>query len=281
MEIIHTPEAMQAFAETLRASGKTIGLVPTMGFLHEGHLSLIDIAGAHADEVVVSIFVNPTQFAAGEDLDAYPRDMERDLDLCRDKGVAAVFTPDAGTLYPTGFETYVEPGNLTRHLCGLSRPTHFRGVTTIVSKLFNMTKPHVAVFGEKDFQQLAVIRRMTRDLNFDITIIGGPIVREADGLAKSSRNAYLKPEHRPAACSLHQGLNEGAALIQAGETDAEAVRKAITSCITAHASTEIDYISICDPETLEEMEIIHKPVLMALAVKVGFPRLIDNRLVAD
>lgn len=267
---------MQVWSLEHKRAGKSIGLVPTMGFLHQGHLSLIDMASRHADLVVVSIFVNPTQFGPNEDFDAYPRNMERDLAFCRERGVAAVFTPGPATMYGPNYQTYVSLEKLPDHLCGLSRPGHFRGVATVVSKLFNIVLPEVAVFGEKDFQQLAVLRQMVADLNFPIKILGGPIVREEDGLAMSSRNVYLSADERKSALSLSKSLQNAAKSVAAGERSAEKIIKEAEKKILGEAHTEIDYIRLCDPVTLDDITLLSGPTLMALAVKVGKTRLIDN-----
>jgi pantoate--beta-alanine ligase len=278
IKTIKTAREMQTHCNEMRRSGKKIVFVPTMGFLHEGHLSLMREGLRHGDTLVVSIFVNPTQFAPGEDLESYPRSLQRDLDLLEKEGADAVFTPGDTELYPDGFQTYVTLENLPQHLCGLSRPTFFRGVTTVVSKLFNIIKPHVAVFGQKDFQQLTIIRQMVRDLNFDIHIVGAPTIREADGLAMSSRNAYLTKTQRPAALSLYQSLLNAKTRVQNKIIDAAIIIAESKKIITAHAETNIDYINICDPQTLDDIPTIDRPALMALAVKVGQTRLIDNIL---
>lgn len=269
---------MQHRADAIRREHKRIGLVPTMGFLHAGHLSLIHLARKHADRVVVSIFVNPTQFGPNEDFEDYPRDFERDQALCQENGADILFVPPAEAIYPPGFQSYVSLEALPHHLCGLSRPIHFRGVATVVAKLFNLVKPHVAVFGEKDYQQLLVIRQMARDLNFDIEVRGGPIVREEDGLAMSSRNSYLTPEQRKSAGCLHQSLALAQELVAQGERDPHRIIGRARALIQSQPDTDIDYIAITDPQTLEEVEQINGPVLMALAVKVGKPRLIDNAI---
>ncbi len=262
----------------MRRQGKTIVFVPTMGFLHEGHLSLMREGKTHGDDLVVSIFVNPTQFGPGEDLETYPRDFERDLDLVRKEGADAVFTPDDHEIYGERFQTYVELEKLPNHLCGKSRPVFFKGVATVVAKLFNIVKPHVAVFGQKDYQQLVIVRQMVRDLNFDITVIGSPTVREPDGLAMSSRNTYLTPEQRVSALSLYKSLINAQALLESGVQDAAEIIDSATDLIRSCPDTEIDYIAVCDPETLVDVKTIDKPVRMALAVKVGKARLIDNML---
>lgn len=280
MDVVATVEEMQARADRIRAQGKTIALTPTMGYLHEGHLSLIQIGKAHADRVVLSIFVNPTQFGPDEDLDAYPRAMERDLAMAEGSGVDVVFAPSDRELYGPHFQTFVTLEQLPNHLCGLSRPVHFRGVATVVTKLFNIVKPHAAVFGEKDYQQLQVVRRMTADLNYDVEIIGAPTVREPDGLAKSSRNAYLTPEQRESGLTLNRSLERAQAMAAAGEADPARIVAAARNLIDAAPHTRIDYIEIVDPHTLESVEAVRGPVLMALAVQVGKSRLIDNRILA-
>ena len=271
---------MQAHAESVRISGRRIAFVPTMGFLHEGHCSLLRKGRSCCDELVLSIFVNPTQFGPGEDYDAYPRDAERDLRMAEKEGVDTVFMPSREELYGENFQTHMELKKLPNHLCGLSRPIHFQGVALIVTKLFNIVKPHVAIFGEKDFQQLAIIRQMTKDLNFDIQIKGGAIVREADGLAMSSRNAYLSSEQRKSALCLFQALENARQAVAQGETSAAVITGDATSFIRNHPETGIDYVSICDPDTLESVDTIKAPVLMALAVKVGRTRLIDNMMLS-
>jgi pantoate--beta-alanine ligase len=269
---------MQEHSDRMRRLGKRIVLVPTMGFLHEGHLSLIREGRDLGDDLVVSIFVNPTQFGPGEDFESYPRNLDRDIGLIKKEKADCIFFPDQKELYSTGFQTYVRLEKLPSHLCGISRPTFFKGVATIVLKLFNIVKPHIAVFGQKDYQQLIIIRRMVKDLNLDIEIIGGQTVRESDGLAMSSRNSYLTPEQRPAALSLFKALNKAKELLADGINDASKIIEASSELIKSHGNTAIDYIAICDPETLEDMKIIDRPALMALAVNVGKARLIDNIL---
>lgn len=269
---------MQAFADQARAAGRTIAFIPTMGYLHNGHLSLIREGCRHGDEVVVSIFVNPTQFAPGEDLASYPRAFERDCMLAEGAGATTIFSPAERDLYGDGYQTFVTLEKLPFHLCGLSRPVFFRGVATVVTKLFNIVKPHVAVFGEKDYQQLLVIRRMVTDLNFDIRIIGGPIVREEDGLAMSSRNSYLTPDERQRALCLSKALKQAEAMVRNGVRDAAEVVGAARRIITAHPDAVIDYIEIFDPDTIETVKTVDSPARMALAVKIGTTRLIDNTL---
>lgn len=276
---METTKAIQTVRQTVagwKKEGLSIGFVPTMGYLHEGHKSLIDRAAAENDRVVVSVFVNPMQFGPTEDLESYPRDFERDCTLCRNAGAALVFNPEPSEMYADDFCSFIDMNALTKGLCGKSRPTHFRGVCTVVGKLFNIVKPDRAYFGEKDAQQLAVIRRMVRDLNFDIEIVGCPILRENDGLAKSSRNTYLNAEERQASLILNRSLQKGKALLESGETNAALVRQAIIESINTEPLAEIDYVEIVDSEKLEPVEKIEKPVLTAIAVRIGKTRLIDN-----
>ncbi|WP_300672676.1 pantoate--beta-alanine ligase [Desulfoluna sp.] len=278
MDVIGSIQEMQSLSNTLRQEGKRIAFVPTMGFLHDGHLSLMREAKKHADVLVTSIFVNPAQFGPSEDLDAYPRAMESDLAKSKEVGVDVVFTPTNDQIYPDGYETYVQLETLPNHLCGLSRPVFFKGITTVVTKLFNIIKPHVAVFGEKDFQQLAIIRRMVKDLNMDVEILGGTLIREADGLAMSSRNAYLTEPQRKEALRLSQSLDKVRDRVAQGETSVAALRTLAEKHLTECPMIQIDYISLCNPETLDEVETLTGPTLMALAVTMGATRLIDNRV---
>ncbi|MBI1929694.1 pantoate--beta-alanine ligase [Candidatus Poribacteria bacterium] len=277
MQIITSPSATQADCRARRAEGKQIGLVPTMGYLHEGHLSLVRRARADNDWVVVSIFVNPIQFGPNEDLANYPRDFDRDRQLLEAEGVDLIFAPTVEGMYPPGSLTFVEvEGNLTKGLCGASRPGHFRGVTTVVSKLFNIVLPHRAYFGQKDAQQLAVIGRMVADLNFDIEIIPMPIVREPDGLAMSSRNRYLNPEERRSATTLYRSLQLAKGLIENRERDAAKITAAMRNLIGQEKPARIDYIEIIDANSFEPMGPVHREILIALAVFMGGTRLIDN-----
>ncbi len=269
---------MQARADQLRRSGKTTALVPTMGYLHAGHVSLLRLGKQKADDLVMSLFVNPAQFGPNEDLGSYPRSLERDLELAEKEGVDAVFVPTDKALYQEGYQTYVELEKLPHHLCGLSRPVFFKGVTTVVTQLFHIVKPHVAIFGEKDFQQLAVIRQMVQDLKFDIEIVGGPIIREADGLAMSSRNAYLKDHMRPAALSLSRALENSRKMVQNGIFDAREIVVKATGILSEFPAITIDYISICDPVTLDDVASIEGRTLMAIAVALDKIRLIDNTI---
>jgi pantoate--beta-alanine ligase len=278
METITTAENMQRRADELRSAGHIISLVPTMGFLHEGHLELMRVAKKHSDKLVMSLFVNPTQFGPGEDYDQYPRDTEGDLEKARRVGVDMVFMPPVEEMYPEGSQTKVHVERVTQHLCGISRPTHFDGVTTVVAKLFNIVKPHLAVFGQKDFQQLTVISRMVMDLNMDIKVLGVPTVREPDGLAMSSRNKYLSDDERKSALCLKKSLDLAGKMFQKGERDAVIIKGAIESLIRDHPFTGIDYVSICDSTSLEDIETMRDESLVALAVRVGKTRLIDNRV---
>jgi len=279
MKIIRTIHEMQEWSDTKRRNGATIAVIPTMGYLHEGHLSLIDTArNSGADTVIVTIFVNPTQFGPNEDFAKYPRDFERDARLCESKQVDAVFAPEAGEMYPEGSSTWVVEEKLSQGLCAKTRPTHFRGVTTVVSKLFLATLPHIAVFGQKDGQQARVIKRMVRDLNFPIRIVISPIVREADGLARSSRNKYLSEEEHRNALSLSRGLMKLKAEIEAGRTDLAALLAELRASIEA-ASGTVDYIEAVSAETLEPIEKIGGSMMFPVAVYFGKTRLIDNILV--
>lgn len=278
MEIIETIGSMQERSDEFRSAGHTVALVPTMGCLHEGHLELMRVGKKHSDKLIISIFVNPTQFGPEEDFEEYPRDTEGDLKKASDVGVDVVFMPSAVEMYPGHFQTRVNVEKVTQHLCGISRPLHFEGVTTVVCKLFNATKPHLAVFGQKDYQQLTVISRMVKDLNMDIEILGVPTVRERDGLAMSSRNSYLNVEERESALCLKKSLDLADKMYQEGERKAAAIKKAVESLIRGYAFTEIDYVSLCDPVTLEDIEMLADNNLLALAVRVGNTRLIDNCL---
>ena len=277
--IVKTIEEVRAQVKAWRAEGLTVGLVPTMGYLHEGHQSLIARSVAENDRTVVSDFVNPIQFGPTEDLATYPRDIERDAALCESTGANLIFHPEADEMYAPDFCTYVDMDHLTKGLCGKTRPIHFRGVCTVVSKLFHIVQPDRAYFGQKDAQQLAVIRRMVRDLNMPLTIVGCPIIREEDGLAKSSRNTYLSAEERKAALCLSRGLNKGKAAVEAGETDAEKVKAIITAEIEAEPLSRIDYVEIVDCNNLEPVSSTEGSILAAVAVYIGKTRLIDNFII--
>lgn len=277
MVVIQSAEAMQAWAQAQRAAGQRLGLVPTMGYLHSGHLSLIDEAKKRSDVVVVSIFVNPVQFGPNEDFAKYPRDEARDLALCREAGAAAVFLPPVAAMYASDASVYVTEDRLGNGLCGARRPGHFRGVCTVVAKLFNIALPHVAVFGQKDYQQAAVIRRMVRDLNFPLEVVVAPIVREADGLAMSSRNVYLVGDERTRALGLSRALQLASEAVENGPCAAEALRQRMGEVLLAHA-LKIDYVEIVDAETLEPVAEAVRGNVALIAVFCGKTRLIDNRV---
>lgn len=279
MKIVSTVEQVREEVKKWRQQGLTVGLVPTMGYLHEGHKSLIDKAVAQNDKVVVSVFVNPIQFGPTEDLATYPRDLERDAALCEDAGAALIFHPEKEDMYFDDFCTYIDMDGLTKGLCGKTRPIHFRGVCTVVGKLFNIVHPDRAYFGQKDAQQLAVVRRMVRDLNFDLEIVGCPIIREEDGLAKSSRNTYLSEEERKAAVILHKGLVKGEEMVSAGEKNVKKVLDAITEIIESEPLARIDYVEAVDFDNIETIDTIEGSVLVAVAVYIGKTRLIDNFIV--
>lgn len=276
MKICGTVLEVREQVKAWKKEGLTVGFVPTMGYLHEGHRSLMEAARKENDKVVVSIFVNPMQFGPTEDLESYPRDLEADARLCEGVGVDLIFHPEPEEMYEQGFCSYVDMNGLTTELCGQTRPTHFRGVQTVVLKLFNIVTPDNAYFGQKDAQQLAVIRRMVADLNVGVKITGCPIIREEDGLAKSSRNTYLNPEERQAALVLSKGLKEGKALIDAGEKNAEAVKSAIRQVIEKEPLAKIDYVEVVDFDTITKTDVIGERTLVAIAVYIGKTRLIDN-----
>lgn len=276
MRIAGTVAEVREQVKQWRKEGLTVGLVPTMGFLHEGHKSLIDRAVKENDRVVVSVFVNPTQFGPNEDFESYPRDMDKDSALCEAAGASLIFHPEPSEMYLDGYSTFVDMSTLTGGLCGKTRPIHFRGVCTVVSKLFNIVTPDRAYFGQKDAQQLAVIRHMVRDLNFGIEIVGCPIIREEDGLAKSSRNTYLNAEERAAATILSKALKEGKAALESGERDAAKVKQIVTDKINSEKLSKIDYVEIVDWNNLEPVEKVTDDVLCAVAVYIGKTRLIDN-----
>lgn len=280
MRIIERTSEMQHQADDWRRQGRRIAFVPTMGYLHTGHLSLMQAAREYGDVVVISIFVNPTQFGPNEDYTHYPRDTERDLRLARDVGVDAAFLPGVEEIYPRGFQTYVDVSDLTGPLCGRSRPGHFRGVTTVVAKLFNIVKPHAAIFGEKDYQQLMTIKRMVMDLNMDMQVIGHPIVREADGLAMSSRNSYLDAAQRQSALRLNRSLAAAQQLVEGGEQRTEVILERVRGLVEGGGDVRVDYVELRHPETLDTVSIVDGPVLLALAAYVGRTRLIDNRVLA-
>lgn len=280
MRRITDPGELQATCLEWRRQGQNIGLVPTMGYFHDGHLSLMDHVRPLCDRMVVTLFVNPAQFGPNEDLDAYPHDLERDVKLAQERGADILFTPEAGSMYEADHATWVEVPDLSGELCGRTRPGHFRGVCTVVAKLFMLAQPTLAAFGQKDWQQLAVIRRMVRDLNIPVEIHGRPIVREADGLAMSSRNAYLAEEERACAPGIHAALKAAEALVVEGERDAEAVRDFIRARIGEHIPMgRVDYVELVTPEGIEPVRTIDGPVLAAVAVHLGKARLIDNQYI--
>ncbi len=276
MKVLKTIKEMQDQADHIRASGRKIGFVPTMGALHEGHLSLIRLARQSADVVVMSIYVNPAQFGPDEDYDLYPRNFAKDESLARQAGADIIFYPDDKQMYPEPFLTDVAVHSITENLCGASRPGHFQGVAVVCAKLFNIVKPHFAVFGQKDAQQAAVIRQMARDLNFDMEIITAPIVREPDGLAMSSRNAYLSSEERQDALSLNQALRMSLEAVENGERSCARLIHLIEEYISAKKNTTIDYVKIADPFSMNDIEYIKDKAVIAVAVFLGKTRLIDN-----
>ena len=279
MDILKTKSEMHAWSKTRKKESKTICLVPTMGYLHQGHISLMEKGKPLCDELVISIFVNPTQFGPNEDLDSYPSDIENDLALAEKAGVTTVFLPDKNAIYPKNFQTEIQLQSLPQFLCGKFRPVHFGGVAIVVTKLFNIVMPDIAIFGQKDYQQLQIIRQLTQDLDFDIKIIGGKIIREKDGLAMSSRNSYLSESQRTSALSLSKSLNLAREAVAAGKKEAATIRNKIETFIRSFPETQIEYISFCHPETLEDIDVIEQKTLLALAVKVGKTRLIDNALI--
>lgn len=281
MKIVNTINEVREAVKAWRKQGLTVGLVPTMGYLHEGHASLIARASKENDRVVVSDFVNPIQFAPNEDLASYPRDIDRDAKVCEENGADIIFHPTPEEMYHKDFSTFVDITGPSEELCGKSRPIHFRGVCTVVSKLFLIASPDRAYFGQKDAQQLAVIKRMVRDLNFDIEIVGCPIIREADGLAKSSRNTYLSPEERKAAVILHKALEKGKELVLNGEKSAKAVIDTVTQIINSEPLAKIDYVQVVDFPNIKVVEDINGDILTAVAVYIGKTRLIDNFIIEN
>ena len=281
IKVLKSISEMRAFSEAMGKKKKKVGLIPTMGGLHEGHLSLVKAAKRvkRCDAIVVSIFVNPAQFAPHEDLETYPSDLEGDLAKLENLGgVAAVFAPAAGEMFPSGYKTYVEVDDMSKRLCGRSRPGHFRGVATVVLKLFNVVEPDIAFFGEKDYQQLVVIKKMVKDLNLEVEVVGRPTVRDKDGLALSTRNSYLTPDQRTAALSMHRALEVAEKLIASGERNSSVVISNLREVIRAQSGVDIDYIAVCHPETLADIEAIEVKTVVALAIRVGKTRLIDNVL---
>ncbi len=281
MKIIQSLEQMMAFSDSMIKRGHKIAFVPTMGYFHDGHLSLMREGRGRGDCLVVSIYVNPTQFGPGEDFERYPRDFERDKGLAASVGADIIFSPENNEMYPAHYQTFVNVEKVTQNLCGLSRPGHFKGVTTVCAKLFNIVKPHVAIFGKKDFQQLTVIKRMVQDLNMEIEVIGMPIVRESDGLAMSSRNVYLKQEERESALSLSRSLKLAKELYDEGEKDASIILEKVRTFIEGHPYIRTDYAKICNTTTLEDMGHLGGESVLALAVRVSATRLIDNYVFGD
>ena len=277
LKIVHTVDEVRQEVAKWRKKGETVGLVPTMGFLHAGHQSLIKKSVEDNDRTVVSVFVNPMQFGPNEDLEAYPRDMDRDSALCENTGADLIFNPEPEEMYKDGFVSFVDMNGLTNHLCGLSRPVHFRGVCTVVTKLFNIVCPDRAYFGQKDAQQLAVIKRMVKDLNQPLEIVGCPIVREADGLAMSSRNTYMNVEERSAALILSKSIKLGQELVEAGERDAEVIRTKMTELLNSEPMADVEYVEVVDNLTMESVDELKGDILVAIAVKINNKvRLIDN-----
>jgi pantoate--beta-alanine ligase len=276
MEIIRTVNEMKEFSSRSRKAGKTIAFVPTMGFFHEGHLSLMREGRKRGDLLIISLFVNPTQFGPKEDFKNYPRDFERDRKMAEEVGVDILFAPEASDMYPPDHQTIVRVEKVTQNLCGRSRPTHFQGVTTVVLMLFEMVMPHVAIFGEKDYQQLATIQQMVRDLHLSVEVLGMPTVREADGLAMSSRNKYLQPDERKAARSLYRSLQEVKELLQKGERKADRILDEVNGILQSEPLVRIDYVQICDAHTLQDVDRVEGDVVVALAAYLGKTRLIDN-----
>ena len=276
MEVIKTIEAIKEFSSRTRLAGKTIVLVPTMGFFHEGHLHLMREGRRRGDLLIVSLFVNPTQFGPNEDFRSYPRDFERDRKMAEEVAVDVLFAPEASAMYPPNHQTVVRVEKLTQTLCGRSRPTHFQGVTTVVMMLFEIVMPHVAIFGEKDYQQLVTIQQMVRDLHMSVEVVGLPTVREADGLAMSSRNTYLLPEERKAALSLYRSLQKAKELFQEGERKADRILHEVKGILQSEPLIRIDYVQVCDAHTLQDVDRIEGDVVVALAAYLGKTRLIDN-----
>jgi pantoate--beta-alanine ligase len=281
MKIICSAREMQSFSESLRNRGQKIAFVPTMGYFHDGHLSLMREGKMRGDCLAISIYVNPTQFGPSEDFERYPRDFERDKALADGVGVDVVFYPENKEMYPEHYQTYINVEKVTENLCGISRPGHFRGVTTVCAKLFNIVKPHYALFGKKDFQQLSAIKRMVQDLNMDLEIIGMPIVRETDGLAMSSRNVYIKEDERNSALSLSRSLKLAKQMYDRGERDAFRILDEVKIFIEGHPYARIDYAKICDTTTLKDSERLEGESVLALAVMISKTRLIDNYVFGD
>lgn len=281
MRVVENIEEMKEISRTLRADGKMISFVPTMGYLHQGHMSLMKKGREIGDALAASIFVNPAQFGKGEDLESYPRDLERDIRLCRAEEVDFLFVPKASEMYPDGYQTYLDLEYVTKNLCGASRPGHFRGVATVVTKLLNIIRPHYAIFGEKDFQQLVVIKRLITDLNMDIDIIGMPIIRETDGLAMSSRNSYLSSNERRDALNISRSLFFVKKIFDEGERTSTVLIDEVRKILENIPLIEIDYVKIVDTGSLEDIKTVNNEALLAVAVRIGNTRLIDNILLRN
>jgi pantoate--beta-alanine ligase len=281
MKVVKTIEEVKETVKSWKSEGLTVGFVPTMGYLHEGHASLIDASVKGNDRTVVSIFVNPMQFGANEDLDSYPRDLNHDSKLCEEHHADLIFNPEPSEMYDGTFCTYVNMDILTQELCGLSRPVHFKGVCTVVTKLFNIVQPDNAYFGQKDAQQLAIIKQMVHDLNMPLTVHGCPIIRESDGLAKSSRNTYLSAEERQSALVLSKSIKLGESMVQNGERDAQKIVTSMVELISSEPLAKIDYVKIVDLKTMQQVQTIDRPILCAIAVYIGKTRLIDNFIVEE
>lgn len=281
MRVVENIEEMKEISRTLRADGKMISFVPTMGYLHQGHMSLMKKGREIGDALAASIFVNPAQFGKGEDLESYPRDLERDIRLCRAEEVDFLFVPKASEMYPDGYQTYLDLEYVTKNLCGASRPGHFRGVATVVTKLLNIIRPHYAIFGEKDFQQLVVIKRLITDLNMDIDIIGMPIIRETDGLAMSSRNSYLSSNERRDALNISRSLFFVKKIFDEGERTSNVIIDEVRKILENIPLIEIDYVKIVDTGSLEDIKTVNNEALLAVAVRIGNTRLIDNILLRN
>jgi pantoate--beta-alanine ligase len=281
MKVVKTIEEVKEVVKSWKSEGLTVGFVPTMGYLHEGHASLIDASVKGNDRTVVSIFVNPMQFGANEDLDSYPRDLNHDSKLCEEHHADLIFNPEPSEMYDNTFCTYVNMDILTQELCGLSRPVHFKGVCTVVTKLFNIVQPDNAYFGQKDAQQLAIIKQMVHDLNMPLTVHGCPIIRESDGLAKSSRNTYLSAEERQSALVLSKSIKLGESMVQNGERDAQKIVTSMVELISSEPLAKIDYVKIVDLKTMQQVQTIDRPILCAIAVYIGKTRLIDNFIVEE
>lgn len=279
MKIIRSPKAMMAWSDRFRREGVTIGFVPTMGALHDGHRALIRAARLRCDALVISIFVNPTQFGPQEDLTKYPRPISKDCALCRKEGVDVCFEPSAQAMYPDGFQTTVTLPTIARRWEGEARPSHFSGVATVVTKLFGIVRPHIALFGQKDFQQSALVQRLVEDLNLGVEIVVRPTVREKDGLAMSSRNVYLSPKERSVATTLYKGLRAGAEAIRKGIADGKAIQMAMAQIVKQEPALTIDYLAVCDPRTLEPLSLVTSRTVLLGAVRLGSVRLIDNLIV--